>query len=255
MADTKQLLIQRLVDGELDRQQVRKLLHQAESESPMYRQIALAMVENQIWQREVCQLDSRMAGGESEAVAAPASSVHSNSAPVRSATHFDENPDHDGAHSWRWGQSLLALAVVALLMTWLGYSAGQWRSSIGRGADGFVQGASGNTAPDRMAAAPGTDVKQTNEDPYAQYSPYRMQMVSNDTGLKSDEEFPVLPISTARELGVKYESIPPSGDLQRRLNRQGYELEPEIQYIRVQMDDGRQIIVPVQRMQLKQWGQ
>jgi|GEM_PF-6698376 len=244
MTDTKQLMIQRLVDGELDRQQVRNLLHQAESESVMYRQIALAMVENQIWEKEICQLESADDAGNPVA-----GSEHSGDAgQVHAGPRPSDNAGRPRVMPWRKGPAFLALAMTTLLMTWLGYSAGFWQSGMNRNSPDMNSGSSLNVAGSRGAGV-------ASVDPYSQYSPYRMQMVSNDSGLGSGEEFPVIPISTARELGVQYELTQPSGELQRRLNSQGYELQPEIQYIRGHIDDGRQVIVPVGRMQLRQWGQ
>ena len=48
-----ELQLQRLVDGQLDRGQVQQLLAKAQRQPELWQQIALAFVEDQIWQAEI----------------------------------------------------------------------------------------------------------------------------------------------------------------------------------------------------------
>ncbi len=49
----KELQLQRLIDGQLDRQQIQALLIQAESDSNLWREIGSAFVEDQLFAREI----------------------------------------------------------------------------------------------------------------------------------------------------------------------------------------------------------
>lgn len=250
MNESDRMQVQRLVDGELNRQQTRGLLQQAETDAGLYRQIALAMVEQQVLVREMNALEGL--GGRTGVGCGNGSTVLSADSPPVVPVHGSRSGGTSGIWSrGPFGQlpAFLATAAALLLMTWVGYRIGQAGLGGGSGSGGAVSGtglASGQVAP--LLIQP-----RSEQDAWERYAPYRMQMVSNEGGTL--EEIPVMPISMAREMGLQYDPAPIPEDLQRRFNRQGYRVQPEIQYISGQMPDGRQVVVPVQKNRVTPYGQ
>ena len=54
MTDARQIQLQRLVDGQLNRQHIKQMLTEAQSHNELWRDIAVAFVEDQIFEREAC---------------------------------------------------------------------------------------------------------------------------------------------------------------------------------------------------------
>lgn len=248
MSELNRLQIQRLVDGELGRQQIRQLLLTAESDPGLYRQIALAMVEDRILQQELNHPEgiawAGRVGAGSGVPATPQGSSLESGSPVRLRS--------GGAGLWGRGASFLAMAAALLVMTWVGYRAGQQRSmQSGLPGELLAQQSPPLIQPEAEAGA--MDRPGPGPSPLESYAPYRMQMVSNEG--QASEEIPVMPISMAREMGLKYEPSPVPQEIQSQFNRRGYRVQPEIQYIHGRLPDGRELVVPFQKNRVTPWGQ
>lgn len=231
-SESEALELQRLADGELDRSQIRRLLHQAESDPGLYRRIALTLVEDQIWRREICAAEPGTA--ETPTMARPG--------------RLTLADDGAAPRSWRVsGTSWLAVAAGLLVMTWMGYA-------IGRRGEGLRS--AGNAAlPVAASAVPGNLPRTTDPASLSSYAPWQMQLVSNDGQPLGPESLPVLPLSMARELGLEYQPVEIPEPLQRQVGRHGYRVEPRYQYIHGRTSDGRRLVVPIQEVRLSPWGQ
>lgn len=240
MNENENLLLQRLVDGELDRQQVRRILHQAESEPALYRRIALAMIEDQIWRREILRREA--AGCESAPASAPLDGGEA--LPAR----FARQPEN-----WmRRSAPLLAMAAAMLMMTWLGYRTGESRGVNARPAPS----ASLASQPAVLPATGDPDAAgQLAARTLLDQAPYRMQMVSNESGQPEGPSLPVMSINAAHEIGLQYQPTRIPDELQLECGRRGFRLQPQFQCLSGRTSDGRQILVPLEGVRVSPWGQ
>jgi hypothetical protein len=235
MNENENLQLQRLVDGELDRQQIRSVLHQAESDPKLYRRIALAMIEDQIWQREILRLEA--AGGETTPAA-----VESRPGELPAVRFSRQRND------WmRRTAPFLAAAAVMMMMTWLGYRTGQSRGQFARPSTPASLADQPRTAENNSPARGGPTMLD--------YAPYRMHLASNETGDPEGPAVPVMSYATARDLRLEYQTTEIPEALQQQFGRHGYRLHPEIQYLRGRTSDGRQLLMPLEAVRAAPWGQ
>ncbi len=267
MSDNSQILIRRLVDGELNRAEIRQLLNRAENDVELYRQLALLMVEDQLLRREIgAMLESpglfvaeppdtlpgdpgcshaTLTGGDGHG-------FETNGTGHAGGVFRDDTHTFSRPRFWRHGATFFATAAAMLLMTWLGYRAGFLQQQNRRGADPELAGVAAPLNPHLPSGqTPGPDSSR----PWDQYATHHLQLVSNEGEAEGAEEVPVIPLSLAREMGLNWELQPVPVDVQRQYNRQGMALQPEVQYMRGRLNDGRQVVVPIQYIRAQAWGQ
>ena len=87
------------------------------------------------------------------------------------------------------------------------------------------------------------------------YAPWRMHMVSNESGDPEGPAVPVMSYATARDLGLEYQTTEIPEELQQQCGRHGYRLHPQIQYLRGRTSDGRQVLMPLEAVRAAPWGQ
>jgi hypothetical protein len=215
-----ELAIQRLVDGRLSLEQIQQVLQEAEATPQLWKQIAAAFLEEQLWQQSLSKEPAAGAGTPT----------------TRTEKSFS-------IPSYRWLP--LALAASLLLVLPLVYSWGRF----GRPLDNQPITRSvtpGELAVNDASANSGQQIRPVNFQ-----TPYSVGIRNNDRY----ESVPVLPQSVAQELGYQPSEsrIPP--EVQSKLRREGYQLDSKIHFLKGSTGDGREIIVPVQKVQMQPYGQ
>lgn len=211
----QELQLQRLVDGQLDLKQTQEMLQRANLEPELWREMAAAFVEDQIWRNEVT----------ADGLAEQASSVEATS-PKSNNTSKSNPSTAPGVKFW------LALAAAIVAGIWLGRA---W----------FPEGAA-DSNPNTVAShqtPPDTDltsdpISDTPDRQLVSYEPAH-HLSMGDAG-----EVPLYTLEQAHKLGLLKEQSLPQETVDQ-LRERGYELEQNTQYISGKAQDGRRILVPV----------
>ena len=211
MNESYELEIQRLIDLQLDGPARRELLGAAEKDPEIWRDIALAFVEQQVWQDQI-RKDEATRDRQAESAVAP--SLHK---PVR---------DSSTTLASRW--LLMAAGVLfaaTLLMQWESY----WRT----------------TAPSSSSVAEQEETPHESEHPsnYAS-QPYTLEL-GNDRRTKLYDH------QNLEAMLKELKKFPVDSQMQQQFAKAGFELTPDIQFYIGEASDGRQMIVPVQRLHIQ----
>ena len=219
--------LQRLIDGELDRDSINRLLQSAESHSEQWRDIALSFVEDQIWKSEFIDSTS-----EAQAMGPEQrNSVGGNAMPKSSA--------HGKLDFWTVSQ-WLTLAAMLLVMLASGYYLGQSDDSSA-GMD------IANTVP---SIDPGPNPGATQGTSMVNLRPeYHMQL-QDPQGAYANTEIPLYDMTTARQMGYQLQPPELPEQLKRSWTSSGYQLKQNVDYISGRLNDGRRFIVPVRTINL-----
>lgn len=225
MTESHQLQTQRLVDGQLNRRQVKQLLSEAQADSDRWREIALAFVENQVFEREVRQFVGANPVGSTAAVC-----------------DEDRGEATGGPASWSGvGRSRLAMAAMLLMAISFGFYAGRTGPSKRPDPVGLV-----NTSTSQ-----GLDAGSYP----SVYAPYTVQLVDREGRDMPYGRVSLMTESMAREIGYDPSDYSIPRELQSEFNKVGYELERDVRFIEGRLDDGRQLIVPVKGIRVRPYGQ
>lgn len=218
MSAERDLSIQRLVDGQLNRDQTRQLLQTAQTQPELWREIAVAYVEDQIFASQSRQFAHQELGVPRKALPRAARRSWS---PAAS----------------RWGVHL-STAAMLLVAIGLGFL-------LGRNELMPPAGRSASDSPNRMAQSP----------PSSSTSPYVLQLVDNQGVPIPEAAYPVFTEEEAQRLGYRRKplEIPPS--LQNQFRKAGWELEPETKIVEYELDDGRRLALPLRNIKLRSYGQ
>jgi hypothetical protein len=223
----------RLVDGELGEEERRELLSGLDGEPGGWRRCALAFLESQCWQ----QTFGRMAR-ESAADETPARPIRASRA--RWSGHLG---------------TLLAMAACFLVAFWVGSRVQQMRRDqlmAPAGMTGELARAVPaqsipilSPQPDRslartMSAAPGS-------------GPWRMVTVAGPAGPASAGSALRVPAVERDRLDPQWlRSLPPAipDDVMQALDRTGHRIEQHRELVPVPLQDGRQLVMPVDQVKV-----
>jgi hypothetical protein len=211
-----ELQLQRLVDGQLNREQVQQLLSQADQNN-LWREIAAAFVEDQLWRAEIVS--------EMEHVAS--------APPVKekpSPSDSQSSVGIPGAKFW------LALAAAVLAGIWLGQA---WAPSDTR-SDATNELA--DIQPD--VASPDEGAVQVPPTQLVENLQPAHRLSMGDAG-----EVPLYTIEQAQKIGLLNEPAVPQETIDQ-FRQQGYQLQQNTRYISGRAQDGRQIVVPIRSVRL-----
>lgn len=220
----KELQLQRLVDSQLNLEETLELLRLAEQEPDLWREIAAAFVEDQMWRAEITlegQADS-LVDEERDDVASRG----------RSASAADSS---QGPKFWM----ALAAAVV-----------------VGLGL-GLIWDSQGNPSGGTMTPVVNQDTNPETvlpEDDDSHSQTPTPQMVSNfepahQLSMGEAGNVPLFTLDQAREMGfLKEQSLPQ--ETVDQLRERGFQLEQDTQYISGKAQDGRRVLVPVRSVRL-----
>ncbi len=205
-----EIRLQRLVDGALDDDERREFLVGLDSAPELWREVALAFVEDQILRSELCATRS------SQDVADTA----------RRGTRISPVP-----------AALIVLAIAASLLAMLGvgFRWGQWQvdSPMPPGMPPIVNA----SETDRKTE----DVPITRGESPAPESPYRLVLARQDG---ETVELPVYERAQVAEMSWGSTDTSRLQRLNETLGQRGYRADMRTEYLSGRLDDGRQIVVP-----------
>lgn len=225
------LNLQRMIDGELDRQQIQAMLKSADDQPESWREIAIAFVEDQIWKQEFQSGDS----GRFNKVAMKSDVL----------TDRDESNHRTLALLGRWG----ALAACLLVAVGIGYWSGLEQTNNRSGDNSTtIADAVPILTTNQIASSVDTATSGLNQ---VSYRPdYHMQL--NDPNGKSllNSEIPLYEYEHAKKIGydMRTEAIP--SDLQQELLNRGYQLNQDLNYVSGRLEDGREFVVPIRTINM-----
>jgi hypothetical protein len=231
--DEQQRRLDLLVDGELGEAERRELLEQLGGQPDGWRRCAMAFLEAQCWKDEL----GLSAGGSREPAATPTAAGGSSQ-----------------GRRWGWAATLLAMAASFLVAFSLG---SLWRADP---TDGRRRAAPGIPSPGAVARhepsppAPRRAVAEWPSLPAAQpgapgpITAVTLSVPVGDDGRCESIELPVVERDRVDDgwLGELPAAMPP--ELLRALERAGHRVRQRREMLRLELPDGRPLIVPVDRV-------
>jgi len=226
MNDNKSLnediLLDRLVDGELKGDERRRLLQSFDKQPEGWRRCALAFLEAQSWREELGQVAR---GRDTEA--------HEPKPPVPSVAALRKP-------AWTKGAMWFALAASLLVAFGLGTmrrGPGHLVADNSHGSATQSQGQLANTtSTPPKSSAPSTSKPSDAVTLFVRDEGGRMQPV----------RVPLVDANTLdKELGVKFKTGVPD-DVRNQLNSDGYAVQTKRQYAPLWLENGRPMILPVE---------
>jgi hypothetical protein len=229
----------RLVDGELSVDEYRGLVASLDDEPGGWRRCALAFLESQalagelVSVRRALDLRDDGAGG----FEASARGRDDSSTPPRRSWSFDL-------------RMLLALAASFLIVFALGVVAPRL---LPRGPqDASLAG--NNTSPSSLALSgsllQGDDPMAVRDQAFRPVGSVRLVMDDPDGGTSRTGDVPVYEVERDLEQFLSQEPPALPKELVDLLQQRGHAVERHEQYVPFELDDGRQMIVPVERYQI-----
>lgn len=241
-----QVQIQSMVDGEFSHEERATLLREIESEPDNWRALALALLEEQEWSRQISSSAKRNSQNLS-----PSTMVTSSfqglvsSEPVKPMLRVASLDQLGGATGEKSGKRLASWGSVLAACFLLG---------VGIYGGSFLPGTNSLKSNDLPELVAVDGAKRNVEE-----SPIDGRLESNMGMLVSGpnrerEEIPIYDLNAidhevfvARE---KYELA----KINQRLRKEGFELDVRPEYYMGKLNDGRQLIVPVKHVGLKPFG-
>jgi hypothetical protein len=224
----------RLVDGELSADEYRALVASLDDEPSGWRRCALAFLESQALAGELAGVRRGMTLGDDRGnTPAPASVGKGNTEPRRGPAFFRLT-------------TFLAIAASFLLAFGLGIAAPRW-----------FGGASGPTVAENTHGSPAENSVATNAGNPPRHESFKpignVQLVVDGPGGDSTAvgDVPIydLPGSVEQWLANERPSLSP--EVLQTLQDRGHRVERQVEYVPVLLNDGRQVIVPLERYQIR----
>ncbi|MEZ6094240.1 MAG: hypothetical protein R3C03_08360 [Pirellulaceae bacterium] len=245
-----ELQLQRLVDGRLTLPELQNVLRRVDGNEAQWKSIATAFVEEQLWQRELRTKSSE------DAITIAKSDLLANGqaedsipgiAPSREFSSNNAKGQWNGSQMSRWS-TLAAILIVVPTAFLIGWMSGNGSSDT----PDSINFPSNSVASSN--ASVNTPIFTQNEVPEASFAtinaPYSLQLMDGDQVINA----PLLTTAMVRDLKYQPTLRKISNEIQQPLRKQGFELAPELHYVRGQTPDGRLIIVPIETVRLKNFG-
>ncbi len=210
------ILLDRLVDGELSKDERRRLLESFDERPENWRRCALAFLEAQAWREEMKQVSREQTATNHVESFAPVASPKQ-TIPLGSMAMW------------------LAMAASLLVAFGLGWRQHESKTSVaGSSATSSDQVASVN--PPNYSAPLGS---ANSKDAVTLF-------VKDDNGRMQPVRVPLVDANTLdKELGVKFQTGVPD-DLRNELKNDGYAVHSKRQYAPLWLENGRPMILPVE---------
>lgn len=231
-------LLDRLVDGELSSDERRALLRRLEEEPEGWRRCALAFLEAQALRESLGSLASELRSPRAAGRAAAMAAAPSEAAPIEIASR----PQRLAAASPRRFDMLgmfLAAAASFLIAFFLGVNSG---SFTGRAP---VAAPPGATQLAHSSTAPGAPLQATPVEWNT------LPLVVNSNGQSHEMHVPVAtgPQADVTLLEEQPQRLPDA--VERRLRRQGYEVNYDRELVDMPLEDGRKAVLPVDNVRVQ----
>jgi hypothetical protein len=223
----------RLVDGELSADEYRALVASLDDEPGGWRHCALAFLESQALAGELSSVRRGMTLGDDGGNVPAAAPVGKGHAQQRGPSSFRLT-------------TFLAIAASFLVAFGLGIAAPRWFG--GTGGPTVAKNPHGSAT--EMAA--GTN--SSNQPRHESFKPIgNVRLVVDGPGGDStavgDVPYYDLPGSVEQWLANEQPSLSP--EVLQTLQNRGHNIERQVEYVPVLLDDGRQVIVPIERYQIR----
>ena len=224
------LELQRLVDGQLTHSQRADLLQAMEACDPKWREIALRLLEEQQWAKEICLGPARL----------PSTEVSTTDSAMSTVAGIELGKNK----SWRtssWWNALLASCALFAIGLYGGY---QFRYQL-TNPMAQQQSIANSASPN------GDDAIAQSSNAFEVDSPWRVRV---DSPSASPIEIPLL---DAREIDPNLIFANNSFEiakLNQQLKRKGYELDVKPSVYSGSLKDGRKFVVPIHDVSLKPFG-
>ncbi|MGA2059008.1 MAG: hypothetical protein ABSG67_00900 [Thermoguttaceae bacterium] len=234
----------RLVDGELSESQRTELLNSLDQEPDGWRRCALAFLEAQCWKKELGGLRQSMPAAQ---------------APVLSAVAPSPRPTKRRSSPFGLAGTLTAMAATFLLFLGAGVL---WQHSGNRlgnffGAPGSNQIA-GNLGGNSATTPSGiqTAVAQNDSQPNNASKPWQWVRLSPAGSANPGESvrLPVLERDRMDQQWLQNLPSPIPQSVVQALQRSGYQVQRQQELMPLPLKDGRQLVVPVDKVQLQYVG-
>lgn len=242
-----ELQLQRLIDGELSARQRVELLDEIDA-LHAWRDVALAFVEDQVWKGQLRSTGGLFAASTTDADASdmsdgdrvepPAVRDVASSAAGRFAGR--RSGQSIGGRVWRSTWLSVALAVLAIAAS---FRLGALHQASGQVAqNGAARDSTGQPPSVRPADQTFANASQG----------YRLQFTSDNGEVV---EFPIYDATDMQRASLIPERDGRVDMLNERLESLGYRLEFETEYLSGKLDDGQELVVPVQNVAMRYHGQ
>ncbi len=256
MNELDPILLQRLVDGELDLDQLRELLSSADANPACWKEIATAMVEDRLWQSSVreslsnTELPLELA---TETLDAKLPSITTD-LPLRNG----------GSGNGSRFTTMFWIAASIFLASVLGYMLGGYANPVNYLATGpdnpgvdrpETVGPTENSAARLAQVAPQTEANpQTPQITPAVYEPdYHLELPDSGRWMNVADAGPLDPVplyeignrDQLRQFQQQQQNQSVSPELVQRFIDAGYDMQQEIEFISGSMEQDQRFIVPV----------
>jgi hypothetical protein len=245
-----------LVDGELNESQRRELLEALDQEPGGWRRCALAFLEAQCWKQELGAdlLGADLLSADRSAAVSAARSGQDARAPEPPSSR---QVGRQARRAWRLRHlgTLLAMAASFLVALYLGT---RWQKMW---HDRGAASTSGTTIADnRQSGSPAQRPSESpsllaeNKQPAGPSSgPWRTVTLSLPAGPEGQSRSIELPAVERQGIDEAWlQSLPPAlpPDVIRALERTGYQLRQHRALVPLEMKDGRQLVVPIDQVEV-----
>ncbi|MGA2798218.1 MAG: hypothetical protein ABSE63_11605 [Thermoguttaceae bacterium] len=233
----------RLVDGELSESQRSEMLNSLDQEPDGWRRCALAFLEAQCWRKELGGLRQSMPADQ---------------APVSSAVAPSPRPTKRRSSPFGLAGTLAAMAATFLLFLGAGvlwqHSGNRLGNFFGAGSNQIASNIGGNSATTPSGAQ--TAVAGADSQPNNASAPWQWVRLSPAGSADPAKSVRLLAQERNRMDQQWLQSlpspIPPS--VVQALKRSGYEVQRQQELMPMPLKDGRQLVVPVDKVQLQYVG-
>ena len=211
------ILLDRLVDGELSKDEKRRLLVSFDERPENWRRCAMAFLEAQAWREEMKQVARGLA--------------------VETVTNTSSAVPSKLAERSRWSSPAIWLAMAAsLLMAFgLGWLQRESGTPVAIGPGGTNGPVTSALPPSQAPSSKGTKVNDA-----------LTLFVKDDNGRMQPVRVPLVDASTLdKELGVRFQTGVPD-DFRDQLKNNGYAVQSKRQYAPLWLENGRPMILPVE---------
>jgi hypothetical protein len=256
--------LQSIVDGECTGSQRRALLAECEGEPQQWKILALALLEEQQFRKQIAMFDAKVSNEDSIVQSMPRarssadvdSSLAAHPLSVNQETAFGHAGVPNGTRSpWSvWGP-MLAAGLVAIM----GFIGGRTFSGLTAQPStspslGMVSGIR-NTNEVVLKKSP-TEANSSiglvaDSDPYdgMPETDLRVRLPSTDYEIPIFDATDFDPTIALAKQEIEIQ------EANQRLRKQGFEIDMKPEYVMGKLQDGRQVIVPIHKLGLRPYGQ
>lgn len=228
--------LQALIDGECSAAERRRLLQQIDSQPDQWRDVALALLEEQVFAKDI-----RAMRGNAIPNAATEVPVASHS--VLSEQEIGKRPL--ARKGWQFGPVLAACLALSVGLT-IG------RFVLRGDADSLLGNSGGNPMlVDNTWEKPATKAQlEFNQDEYERSLP-----VADLRSTNNRYEIPIYDVNHVDPALVLAKRAYEVERAKEQLRRQGYDIDLQQNYLTGQLNDGRKVVVPIHEVGLRPYGQ